>query len=211
MAKTGVSSLMSTSGKKTLEDVQAAFETRRVLNCSNDELEQLLVAAGAETIADPAQRARVHEMNETMRRLLETRARPARSRLAVAAMWLAIAALAFSTVQFFYWQRAHATATESAAEMGDFIRATQRDMWPGDPRIQLTIDEMARRAPSLSKGTLQAWWAGEQAREVQFLEAQAKRLMLLGDREGAVRSAQRADAVRGGIETLGSFERPPQK
>ena len=201
---------MTPPAKKTLDDVRVAFETRRILDCSRRELEELLVAANAETISDPAKRVRAQEMSETMRRLLDARSRPARSRLAPLAVLLALAALLVSVGQAFYSRKAQAVTVESAAEMSDFIRATNRDRWLGDPRMQVTIEEMARRAPSLSTGTLQAWWDGEQARQVQKLEAQAKRQMLVGDREGAVRNVKRADAIRSGIESIASYEKPPQ-
>lgn len=201
---------MSSSPKTTLADVQAAFETQRVLKCSRRELEHLLVAAGAETIADAALRVRVREMSETMRRLLEAKTPPPRSRLAVAATLLALAALLFSAAQAFYWRTVQTTTAESTAELGDYIRASTRDQLLGDPRIQLTIDEMARRAPTLRTGSVQAWWAGEQARQVQSLEARAKRQVILGDRDGAVQSVQRADEIRSGIDSLASFERPPE-
>ena len=104
----------------------------------------------------------------------------------------------------------HTATTESTAELGDYIRASTRDQLLGDPRIELTIDEMARRAPTLRTGSVQAWWAGEQARQVQALEAQAKRQVIVGDRNGAVKSVQRADEIRSGIDSLASFERPPE-
>lgn len=173
-------------------------------------MQQLLVAASAEKIADPAERAHVDQMSETMRGLLQEKSLGSRSRLAPLAAVLALLALLCSGAQAYYARTARVAETESNAETQDFIRATSRDMWGGDPRVQLTIDEMARRAPSLSTGTLQAWWAGEEARRVQSLEALAKRQMLEGDRAGAVRSAKRADTVRSGIETLASFEKPPQ-
>lgn len=201
---------MSQSSKKTFDDVQAAFESRAILRCSIRELEQLLVAASAEPISDGAARARAHEMSETMRRLLEAKAQPKRSKLALLAAILALAALLCSGAQAYYARAAYAALTESSAEMGDYIRATNRDSWTGDPRMQVTIEELARRAPSLSKGTLQAWWAGEEARKVQKLEAHAKRQMLAGDREGAARSTKRADAIRSGIDSLASFEKPPK-
>ncbi len=188
--------------------MQAAFETQRVLRCSERELEQLLVAANAETIADPAARARTQEMSETIRSLLVARSRRPRSRLALAAFLLALAAVLWLAVQSYSARRSGGVVRESA-EMSDYVLATKRDQWWGDPRMQVTIEEMARRAPSLSKGTLQAWWAGEQARQVQFLEEQAKRQMIVGDREGALLSVQRADAIRRGIEPLANFERPP--
>ncbi len=198
------------SSKKTLADVQAAFESQRVLKCSRRELERLLVATGAETIPDPALRARAHEMSETLRRLLETKSSAPPSPLAFVATLLALAALLFSGAQAFYWRKMHTAAAASTAELADYIRASTRDQLLGDPRIQLTIDEMARRAPTLSTGSVQAWWAGEQARQVQALEARAKRQVILGDRDGAVQSVQRADEIRSGIDSLASFERPPE-
>jgi len=66
----------------------------------------------------------------------------------------------------------------------------------------------ASRAPTLRTGTLQAWWAGEQARQVERLEQQAKRQLLAGDSVGAERSARRADSIRNGIDSLASFEKP---
>lgn len=201
---------MSSSSKKTFADVQAAFETQRVLQCSRRELEHLLVAAGAETIADPVQRARAREMNETLRSLLAAKTPRRRSRLAMVAALLALAALLVSGGQAYYWRALHTATVESTAELGDYIRAATRDELLGDPRIQLTIDEMARRAPTLRTGSVQAWWAGEQARQVQSLEAQAKRQVIVGDRDGAVRSVQRADEIRSGIDSLASFERPPE-
>jgi hypothetical protein len=63
----------------------------------------------------------------------------------------------------------------------------------------------------LRTGNLQAWWAGEQARMVQRLEAQAKRQALAGDREGAARSASRADAIRSRIPALVDYEKPASR
>ena len=76
-------------------------------------------------------------------------------------------------------------------------------------RPQLSLADLARRSPSIRTGNLQAWWAGEQARQVQRLEAQAKRQALAGDRDGAARSISRADAIRSGIGSLADFEKPP--
>jgi hypothetical protein len=198
------------SSKRTFADVQEAFESGRVLHASRKELEQLLVATAAATPSDPAGQARAREMGDTMRQLLVAKTPPRRSRLAVVATVLALAALLSSGVQAYYSRAAFATMTESTAEMGDYIRATNRDSISEteDARMQLTIEELARRAPSLSSGTLQAWWAGEQARRVQRLEALAKRQTLAGDHEGAARTVKRADAIRSGIETLAKFEKP---
>ena len=199
---------MRKASKRSFADVQAAFESGSVLDCSRRELEELLVATAAATPADAAGQARAREMGDTMRQLLAAKTAPRRSKLAMVAVLLALAALATSALQASYSRAAYSTVSASAAEMGDYIRATNRDEDFEDPRMQLTIEELARRAPSLSSGTLQAWWAGEQARRVQRLEALAKRQTLAGDREGAARTIQRADAMRGGIEPLAKFERP---
>ena len=201
---------VSQSSKRTFGDVEAAFESGRVLSCSKGELEQLLVAVAVETPAEPAAQARAREMGDTMRQLLAAKTRPRRSKLALIAAILALAALLCSGVQAYYWRAAHSTATDSAAELGDYIRATNRDDWTEDPRMQITLEELARRAPTLRTGTLQAWWAGEEARRVQRLEALAKRQVLAGDREGAARSVTRADVIRSGLEPLAKFEKPPQ-
>ena len=179
-----------------------------MLKSSRRELEQLLVAVGAETPADPARQARAREMGDTMRQLLAGKTAPRRSKLALVAAILALAALLLSALQAYYSRAAYSTMSESAAEMGDYIRASNRDEEIEDLRLQVTIEELARRAPSLNSGTLQAWWAGEQARHVQRLEALAKRQTLAGDREGAARTVQRADAIRTGIEPLAKFEKP---
>jgi len=199
---------VSQSSKKTFGDVQAAFESRRILHCSRRELEQLLIAAAVDAPADAAGQARAREMSETMRQLLTAKLPPRRSKLAVLAAILALLALLCSGVQAYYGRTAYSAATESAAEMGDYIRATNRDDDTEDPRMQLTVEELARRAPTLNSGTVQAWWAGEEARRVQRLEALAKRQILAGDRDGAARTVKRADAIRNGIEPLAKFEQP---
>ncbi|CAA9259422.1 MAG: hypothetical protein AVDCRST_MAG42-2636 [uncultured Chthoniobacterales bacterium] len=147
-------------------------------------------------------------MSETMRQLLTAKIAPRRSKLALLALVLALAALLLSGAQTYYARSAYSAVSDSAAEMGDFIRATNRDDDTEDPRLQLTVEELARRAPTLRTGTLQAWWAGEEARRVQRLEALAKRQALAGDRDGAARTARRADAIRSGIESLAKFEQP---
>ncbi len=195
--------------RKTFADVDAAFKSGRVLHCSKQELEQLLVAAGGEGPSDPVLQARVRETSETMRQLLDAKTRPQHSNLALLATAVAVVALLGSAAQALIGWRAYSAVNQSAAEMSDYIRATNRDdAWEGDARLQASIAELARRAPSLDKGTLQAWWAGEQARQVQALEATAKRQTLAGDREGAALSARRADAIRSGIDVLATFERP---
>ena len=172
---------MKDSPETTPADADAASESGRVLHCSKDELEQLL----------------------------DAKMRANQSKLAVLATAIAIVALVGSAAQGYMGWRAYSTARDSAAEMSDLIRATNRDdAWEGDARLQASISELARRAPSLDRGTLQAWWAGEQARQVQALEANAKRQTLAGDREGAAISARRADAIRSGIDVLATHERP---
>lgn len=197
------------SSKRTFGDVQAAFESGRVLKSSRRELEQLLVAAAIDVPADAAGQARAREMGDTMRQLLAGRTAPRRSRLGLLAMIVALFALLCSGVQAYYSRATYSAMSESAAEMGDYIRATHRDEDFDDPRMQLTLEELARRAPTLNNGTLQAWWAGEQARRVQRLEALAKRQTLAGDRDGAARSVRRADELRHGIEPLAKFEKAP--
>ena len=202
---------VKTSSRKTFADAERAFQTGRVANCSQQELEQLLVASAAENIDDPAARERAREMNETMRLLLETRSQPRRSNLAPLAILLAIVALLCSAAQAFYSRAVYLSARDSAAELGDYVRAATRDDWRGDPRMQVTIEELARRAPTLSTGTLQAWWAGEEARRVEALERRAKNQMLEGDFAGALQNVKRADAIRTGIEPLAKFEKPPEE
>jgi len=199
---------------KSIQDVRAAFESRSVLKASRGELEELLAAIGAEKIDDPAERARTREMGETMRQLLENRRHHSTQRpsaLAVFAVLLALLALAVALLpRYRQWQaeRAFAKIDRAVTETGG---ASLPVGAPPDLRTNLTIAELAKRAPSLRTGTVQAWWAGEQARQVQRLEAQAKRQALAGDREGAARSASRADAIRSRIPALVDFEKPPTR
>ncbi|HSH40092.1 MAG TPA: hypothetical protein VK993_15065 [Chthoniobacterales bacterium] len=197
------------SSHRTFKDVQAAFESRRILHCSRKELAELLVAAAADTPADAAGQARAHEMGATMRELLAAKSRPRRPWLAALAAVLALLALLVSGVHAYYSRTVLTAEHESVAALADYIRATSRDEVLEDPCVQLTLEELARRAPTLSTGTLQAWWAGEQARSVQRLEALAKRQTLAGDREGAARTVRRADAIRTGIAPVAKFGQPP--
>ncbi len=80
-----------------------------------------------------------------------------------------------------------------------------------DPRSDLSLQELVRRAPSIKSGNMQAWWAGEQARQVLRLEGQAKRQLLASDRDGANRTLARADEIRAQIPTLANSEKPPQR
>jgi len=168
--------------------------------------------AGFESIA----LARLAEMEKTMRELVELRRVEGRSakpsKLALFAMLLALAALLLTAGQAYFSWTARSRASDSVGDFGDFVNATEPDSpHQNDLRTQLSLAELAKRAPSIRTGTLQAWWAGEQARQVQRLEAQAKRQTLAGDREGAARSVRRADAVRSGIPSLADFEKPPAR
>ena len=178
------------------------------------ELEELLAALAAETIADAALRARAREMGETIRQLHAAKTSRKASRLAVIAVILAAAALISSGVPFYRdWNASRGAAALLASGSASTADATfaVSEIAETDLRTQSTIAELARRAPSLRTGTVQAWWAGEQARQVEKLEAQAKRQALEGDREGAARSASRADAIRSRIPALAEFERPPAR
>ena len=200
---------------RTLDDVRAAFDTRSVLNASRTELEELLTVVGAETIDDPAGRARVREMGETMRQLLENRRadelrRP--SKLATVAVVLAVVALLCSgALAYRTWRTERLMASLTRSDLPTLANADGPANLHNDARTNLTIAELAKRAPNIRTGTLQAWWAGEQARQVQRLEAQAKRQALAGDRDGAVRTVNRADAIRSKIPALVDFEKPPTR
>jgi len=152
-------------------------------------------------------------MGETIRQLLENRRtermRRNPSKLSLWAMIFSLAALLCCGAQAYYSWAAYRTAVESVTDLSHLVGSIQADDVPTDLRTKLTLAELAKRAPSLRTGTLQAWWAGEQARQVQRLEAQAKRQTLAGDREGASRSVGRADAIRSGIPSLADFEKPP--
>jgi hypothetical protein len=205
---------VSKRAPKSIEDVRAAFETRTVLQASRAELEEMLVALSSANIEDAAMRAHARGMGETLRQLLDNRRvdelrRP--SKLALVAVVLASVALLGSAMQAYHvwpnWQRRSNSTMASAEQLAMQVDtgATQ------DLRTNLTIAELAKRAPSLRTGNLQAWWAGEQARMVQRLEAQAKRQALAGDREGAARSASRADAIRSRIPALVDYEKPASR
>jgi hypothetical protein len=206
------------SSPKTFDDVRKAFETGRILQSSSSELEEMLVAISSEAPVEGAQRARAREMGDTIRQLLESKRidalRPRMSKLAVVALILSVAALICSGVQGYYAGRAYSAAIDSAADMAEFMKAmnspasVQAAADVADARTEITLGELATRAPSIRTGTLQAWWAGEQARQVQRYEAQARRQLLAGDRDGAARSASRADAIRSGIPSLAGMEKP---
>jgi hypothetical protein len=201
---------------KTYDDVRAAFDSGRILEATRTELEQLLLALGRESTSDIARQARAAEMGRTMRQLLaakrneELQRRP--SRVATLALLVALAALLTSGGQYYYnWKNSPEPrfATTQVAETSSVANSVEEDT--PTSRVQPTLLDLAKRAPTLRTGTVQAWWAGEQAREVMKLEAQARRQFLAGDREGAARSASRADAMRSGIDSLASSEKPALK
>ncbi len=203
------------STPKNLDDVRAAFETRDVLKRSDAQLEELLVALASEKISDPAMRAQAREMSETIRQLMENRRVEQLGRrtpkLAWAAILLLLAALVFSVGRNYLPGSGERLTSETSTELSPLNNPIPTEQAWIDSRTQLTIPELARRAPGLRSGNLQAWWAGEQARQVQRLEAQAKRQALAGDRDGAALSASRADSIRSGIPALADFERPPAR
>ncbi len=207
---------LSTKSHKTIADVRAAFETRSILDASRRELEELLAAAACEKSDDPAERAQLREMGDSIRQLVENRRndelrRP--SRLAVLALLVMAAALLWFGVEVHQSRIAFAAAAREPIAVAQHTAEHQSELSLDLPdlRTALTIPELARRAPSLRNGTVQAWWAGEQARQVQRLEAQAKRQALAGDHAGAARTASRADAIRSRIPALAEFERPPTR
>ncbi len=93
---------VSQSPPKTFEDVRKLFETRSILRCSEEELQELLAAIASETISDPPMRARAREMGETIRQLLDAKVRGRPSKLAVLAAILAFAALLCSGAQAYH-------------------------------------------------------------------------------------------------------------
>ncbi len=173
------------------------------------QLEEMLAATACELPTDDAARAQVREMGHALRRLIGNRRsdelrRP--SGFAVFALMLMAAALLWCGTQLSISRPATAVAAETTTRTSEeALVATTVD---SDDRTELTIAELARRAPSLRNGSVQAWWAGEQARQVEQLEALAKRQMLAGDFAGAARSASRADDIRQAIPKLANFERP---
>lgn len=199
---------MSHSTSTNFEQIRAAFASRRILDCSAKELRELLVGLGSETLTDPAERARAREMGETMRQLLVLKQRPKASKLAWLAAALSLAALVCSGVQFYQTPRSQSARAEEKTEMNETDIVSPSEGAFEDSRKEASLSELAKRAPTLRTGTVQAWWAGEQARQIQRLEALAKKQTLAGDREGAARSANRADAIRRAIPTLATSEKP---
>lgn len=196
----------------TLEDAQTAFETGAVLRSSREELEEMLVAVCAKTIPNPEERARAGQMAETLRQLLEARRLDERhrkpSRLAAVALVLALPAFLASAAQSYYaWS--HISKSRTTSQTISLSDPLSLDGPGADARFKASLAELAKYAPTLRRGTVQAWWAGEQARQVQRLEKQARRQTLAGDLEGARQSISRADAIRGTIELLADYEKPP--
>ena len=130
-------------------------------------------------------------------------------RLVCVACILSLGALLCSGVQaYLSWKNSHAQVV--AAPMETPMPAPIEPI-AADPRADLSLQELVRRAPSIKSGNMQAWWAGEQARKVLRLEAEAKRQLLAGDRDGANRTLARADEIRAQIPTLAGSEKPPQR
>jgi hypothetical protein len=207
---------LSTTSPKTFADVRAAFENRTVLRASRRELEELLAASVCLTNAETADRMQAHDMCEALAQLIANRRserlrRP--SRAAVFALLLIAAALLWCGAQVYH---AHFVIPASTAESVPadeqtalaMNAAAPADLAQIDRHAFLTIDELAARAPTLQTGTAQAWWMGQQAREVQRLEAQAKRQAIAGDYQGAARSATRAYQIRSTIPAVASSEHP---
>lgn len=73
-------------------------------------------------------------------------------------------------------------------------------------RLQFTLKELADRPETFSNDqTIQAWDAGRRARQVQQLEADAKK-QAVEDPEGARRTLDRADQIRQGLGSSGLKE-----
>ncbi|MGZ5537147.1 MAG: hypothetical protein ACXWG0_01325 [Chthoniobacterales bacterium] len=142
-------------------------------------------------------------MDETQRLIRRS------SRFAILACILSLGALLCSGTQaYFFWKNQHGTEVV-AAPVENNAPAPIEPLQ--DPRSDLSLEDLVRRAPSIKTGNLQAWWAGEQARQVLRLEAQAKHQLLAGDRDGANRTLARADEIRSQIPTLAESEKPPQR
>ncbi|MEP6808805.1 MAG: hypothetical protein ABI992_01055 [Chthoniobacterales bacterium] len=200
---------MSAPSSITFAEVRAAFANRKILASSDTELQQFLVALSAEPITEPTTRAQAAEMAATMRQVLRQRQvealRPRKSVASAFALLFSLAALLCSGfVAYRVW-----FVPRVAPDALRLTTANAPSQIEGDPRTHLTVAELAHWAPTLRDGNPQAWWAGEQARQIQKLESQAKRQALAGDFDGAARSADRADALRSGVGALADFEKPP--
>ncbi|MDQ2919807.1 MAG: hypothetical protein M3R10_08035 [Verrucomicrobiota bacterium] len=129
-------------------------------------------------------------------------------RLVRVACILSLGAFFCSGLQvYFTWTNNH-SAKQAAAPSESIASQNVASDTNRDARVDLSLQELIRRSPPIRSGNLQAWWAGEQARNVVRLEAQAKRQLLAGDRDGAARTIARADAIRAEIPTLADSEKP---
>ncbi|MFL6593879.1 MAG: hypothetical protein ACJ8HQ_00415 [Chthoniobacterales bacterium] len=206
---------MSTTSPKTFGDVRTAFENRSVLAASRRELEELLAASVCATSEDAAVREQTHDMSEALVQLIANRRsedlrRP--SKTAVLALLLIATALIWCGAQAYYARAAFSVAQPPVTNQSEEEASAQASyVSDNDSGTSLTIAELASRSPSLRNGSVQAWWVGEQARQVQRLEAEAKRQMLSGDYDGATRTSLRANQIRSGIPALAGFERTPAR
>lgn len=130
------------------------------------------------------------------------------SRLARAAFILSLGAVLAASLQFYFSWENRQPITLPVVPAETVAPAPIVADNPADLRADLSLQELIRRAPTLRSGNLQGWWAGEQARKVLRLEAEAKRQLLAGDRDGATRSLARASAIRADIPTLANSEKP---
>ncbi len=206
---------MKTPPAPTIADVQTAFETRQVLKLSEAELQQMLVTASAAKFTDPTARAQATEMSETLRQLLQGKhieaLRPKPSiagRFALLFSFLALLGVGLQWYDARLLDRITRSTFRDTTTAPALASATVESETFTDNRTHLTVAELAHLAPSLRSGSLQAWWRGEQARQIQQLESEAKRRTLAGDFDGAAQSARRADDIRSGVTVLADFEKP---
>lgn len=183
--------------------MRAAFADRSILKARPRQLEEFLAATVCAVDDDAGVSAHVHEMGEAIRQLIANRRADALGKpspVALFALFVMAFALLWCGGQAYY-ARQQNSPNESLSDLAE--QATASDF-----RTSVTIAELANNSPSLRSGTVQAWWAGEQARQVQRLEFEAKRQALAGDLDGAARTASRADEIRNGINALADFEKP---
>jgi len=101
-----------------------------------------------------------------------------------------------------------ATATGSASAPS---KAELADEQKQRERVQFSLSDLAERPKTFSNDqSIQAWYAGEQARKVQELEGKA-RGQAVEDPEGAKRTLEMADEIRQSIAGLKESERDPFK
>ena len=175
----------------------------------------MLAALASFRSDEAAERAQAREMAEALRQLMANRRTEELRRdspLALFATVMAAIALLACVALAYYLRRPATLATASNdIRMVDDVLSSAAGVAPSDSPTNLTIAELAKRAPSLRTGTVQAWWVGEQARQVQRLEALAKKQALAGDRDGAARTASRADAIRSTIGAIADVEKAPMR